>query len=88
MTAAARELLNPVSSSSRGAAPSRVRAPRRRAYRRGEFGKPKFIELDPTIAPATAESKFWERYAIPSGIAGFWIVFVFSNWDTLRALLG
>jgi len=87
MNAAAHELLSPAPSPTRALAPSRAAKPRRRAYRRSEFGRPKFIELDPRIAPASAEAKFWERYAIPSGIAAFWIVFVASNWDTLATLL-
>ncbi len=89
MTAATRELLSPAApAASRAFAPGRVAKPRRRAYRRGEFGRPKFVELDPQIAPATAEPKFWERYAIPCGIAAFWIVFVSSNWGAIGNLLG
>ena len=61
--------------------------PRRRAYRRSDFGRPKFVELDPQIAPATREAKFWARYAIPSGIGAFWIIFAASNWDALARLL-
>ena len=88
MTATA-ELLSPAApSNTRALAPSRAPRPRRRAYRRSDFGRPKFIELDPPIAPATGEAGFWERYAIPSGIAAFWIVFVVSNWDALARLLG
>ena len=88
MTATARDLFSSAaSSSSRALAPSRAPKSRRRAYRRGEFGRPKFIELDPLIAPATGEAKFWERYAIPCGIGAFWIVFAISNWDALGKVL-
>ena len=88
MTATARELFSPATpSTNRVLAPSRAPKPRRRAYRRGEFGRPKFIELDPPIAAATGEAKFWERYAIPCGIGAFWIVFAISNWDALGKLL-
>ncbi|HZP14122.1 MAG TPA: hypothetical protein VFB36_17025 [Nevskiaceae bacterium] len=88
MTAAARELLFPATAPARALAPSRALKPRRRAYRRGEFGRPKFVELDPQIAPAGREAKFWERYAIPCGIGAFWIVFVASNWDSLGKVFG
>ncbi len=88
MTATAHELLSPAHSTTRALAPSRLPKARRRAYRRSEFGRPKFVELDPQIAPASREAKFWERYAIPCGIAAFGIVFAASNWDALGKLLG
>lgn len=89
MTATAHELLSSAPSAGRALAPpSRLPKPRRRAYRRSEFGRPKFVELDPQIAPASREAKFWERYAIPCGIAAFWIVFAASNWGALGKLLG
>ena len=65
----------------------RGRKPRRRAYRRSDFGRPYFVELDPAIEGQTLEQKFWARYAIPAGMAAFWILFVASNWQALRALL-
>jgi hypothetical protein len=86
---AAHELFAPAAASTaRALAPSRAPKPRRRNYRRSEFGRPKFIELDPAIGSASRDAKFWERYAIPCGIAGFWIVFVVSNWNALGKVLG
>jgi hypothetical protein len=80
------ELLQP-SPAARGAMPARTRKPRRRAYRRSEFGRPSFLELDPPIEGQSLEARFWERYAIPGGMAAFWIVFVASNWEALWALV-
>jgi hypothetical protein len=88
MTATANELpLEAPLASKRALATPRARQPRRRHFRRSEFGRPKFVELETPIEnPAWAQT-FWERYAIPAGMAAFWMVFVASNWRALSALL-
>ena len=85
MTATA-ELLQP-SPSPRNATAPRARKPRRRAFRRSEHGRLRFVELDPPIE-SSLEKRFWERYAIPAGMAAFWIVFAASNWSALGQVIG
>ena len=87
MSATAEDLFAQSAPASRNVLAPRSRKPRRRAYRRGEFAKPHFVELDPPIESQSPEAKFWARYAIPAGMAAFWIVFVASNWGALRTLL-
>jgi len=81
------ELLESPASNKRDVLAPRIRKQRRRAYRRSDFGRPHFVELDPAIENETLEQKFWERYAIPAGMAAFWIVFAASNWDALVKLV-
>ena len=80
------ELLQP-SPSPRDTLAPRSRKPRRRAFRRSEYGRARFVELDPKIE-TNFETRFWDRYAIPAGMAAFWLVFVASNWSALRDLVG
>jgi hypothetical protein len=80
MTATA-ELLHP-SPSSRDALAPRPRKPRRRAFRRSEHARFRFVELDPPIHDVAEQSfseRFWERYAIPTGMGVFLLVFAVSN---------
>ena len=86
------ELLKDAPASAHRALARPSRKPRRRAYRRSEFGRPHFVELDARIDsaiedPAWARA-FWERYAIPAGMTVFGLAFVASNWNALRQLLG
>lgn len=88
MTATAELLHN--SSSPRDALAPRPRKTRRRAFRRSDHGRFRFVELDTPIEPQLQQhwsEIFWERYAIPSGMALFWVIFTASNWPALRALL-
>ncbi len=87
MSATAEDLFTK-SAANRNALAPRARQPRRRHFRRSEFGRPKFVELETPIENPAWEQRFWERYAIPAGIAAFWIVFVASNWSAIGALLG
>jgi hypothetical protein len=87
MSAIATELRSQVPSTPRLATAPRAGKPRRRAFRRSEHARLRFVELDTPIAPQW-EQRFWERYAIPGGIMLFWVVFTASNWSALGRILG
>ncbi len=89
MNAAARSpasLPTPSSSSAR-TPPSRRGKRERRAFRRSDVMRyqPQELAWPP---PSSSWQRGWERYAIPGGLAMFWLVFLVSNWSRLTALLG
>ena len=57
-------------------------------FRRSEVARFKLEEDVTALAQPARLEQLWERYAIPGGFTIFWIVFVASNWQALRQLLG